>query len=100
MDKYAIPAFEVNFRGDKQTTSFLIHLQCFPVRCKPPSQRGHSHFIPTESQAQNTTLFDITALSQTPCRITAMLIILLAVFLHKQDQDHAKMFWGVISMLL
>lgn len=40
------------------------------------------------------------SLSQTACRIAEMLIILLAVFLYKQDQAHAKMFWGVISMLL
>lgn len=40
------------------------------------------------------------SLSQTACRIAEMLIILLAVFLYKQDQAPAKMFWGVISMLL
>lgn len=40
------------------------------------------------------------SLSQTACRITEMLIILLVVFLHKQDRARAKMFWGVISMLL
>lgn len=40
------------------------------------------------------------SLSQTACRITEMLIILLAVFLHKHDRAHAKMFWGVISVLL
>lgn len=40
------------------------------------------------------------SLSQTACRITEMLIILLAVFLHKHKRAHAKMFWGLISMSL
>jgi len=40
------------------------------------------------------------SLCQTAWRITEILIILLGVFLHKQDQAHAKMFRGVISMLL
>ena len=40
------------------------------------------------------------SLSQTACRITEVLIILLAVFLHKHERAHAKMFWGVVSMSL
>lgn len=40
------------------------------------------------------------SLSQTAFRIAEKLIILLAVFLYKQERAHAKMFWGVISMLL
>lgn len=40
------------------------------------------------------------SLSQTGCRITEMLIILLAMFLHKHVRAYAKMFWGVISMSL
>lgn len=42
----------------------------------------------------------MAALSQTAFMIAEKLIIILAVFLYKQARGHAKMFWGVISMLL
>lgn len=42
----------------------------------------------------------MAALSQTAFMIAEKLIILLAVFAYKQAQGRAKMFWGVISMLL
>lgn len=79
---------------------WIIHLQCFPVRCKNTiTQRPkplHLHWVTSTKYH----LLWYRSLSQTPCRITEMLIILLAVFLHKQEQAHAKMFRGVISMLL
>lgn len=86
------------------------HRSLATVRTNPPAVFSSQVLNTTTERPQSLHPYWVTntkyhllwyhGLSQTASRITEVLIILLAVFLHKHEWADAKMFWGVISMSL
>lgn len=87
----------VSIRRELNVASVPCNAPALFFSSQVSSSRALSH---KRTQKIDTSSFDMAALSQTAFKIAEKLIILLAVFLYKQARGLAKMFWGVISMLL